>query len=490
MLQASAITQESFLLAFFAYVGVLTAFSLWFRGGAQSAEGFLLGGRGIPLVLSLGTIVATLVGTGSSIGAVGQGYAHGWRGAAFGVGGGVGMIVLAMLFSDVRRLNFMTMSEEIAYYYGANRWVKAGVAVSMLFASIGWLGAHVLGGSYYLEYAGGLSPTLAKTVLTLAFGVYVAIGGYRAVVWIDSIQAVLLFAGFVWMACHVYRLAAEESPGLLTAPEQFEFLAAEQLMGTVTLSFAVALGILGAPSYRQRVYSAKDASTVRSSFLLSGVAYLLFCGAPAVIGICASRLNPGLENADFAFLYVAYDLLPAALGMFVLIAGLSATMSSASSDAIAAVSILMRDVYQLATGRMLAKPQVAVASRLGLLAILLAALALTLPARDIIRYIKEMIALVMSGLVVCSLLGKFWPRATWQGGVASLVGGGACTVYLQLHPDTNALWGGSAIPAFAAALSAGVIVSLLTPRSSVSAEEALRILDRERAQMESGDACS
>ena len=54
-------------------------------------------------------------------------------------------------------------------------------------------------------------------------------------------------------------------------------------------------------------------------------------------------MNPNLENSNYAFLF-ATSFLPAILGLVVLIAGLSATMSSASSDAIAAVVIMMRDV--------------------------------------------------------------------------------------------------------------------------------------------------
>ena len=43
----------------------------------------------------------------------------------------------------------------------------------------------------------------AKIITVLAFGVYVFVGGYMAVVWTDAIQAVLLFGGFVTIAIPV-----------------------------------------------------------------------------------------------------------------------------------------------------------------------------------------------------------------------------------------------------------------------------------------------
>lgn len=69
-----------------------------------------------------------MVGTGSSMGAVGFGYANGWAGALYGIGGAVGILLLALWFAPVRKLNFMTMSEELAYYVGANRIVKTWLA--------------------------------------------------------------------------------------------------------------------------------------------------------------------------------------------------------------------------------------------------------------------------------------------------------------------------------------------------------------------------
>ncbi|MGI9456775.1 MAG: sodium:solute symporter family protein, partial [Aeoliella sp.] len=256
-------THGLFLSVFVAYVLILIGLSLWIARRQRSAEDFLLGNRSIPFFLSLGTTVATLVGTGSSIGAVGQGYAYGWRGAMYGVGGGIGLLLLSHFFADVRRHKFVTMSEELSFYYGANRWIKGSVAIFMLLASIGWLGAHILGGSYYLQYAGGLSPTTAKVLLASGFGIYVIIGGYVAVVWTDTIQALVLFVGFVAMALLAYSKVSALEGAPVYDHHHLNFLRGDNLLPSLSLAVAIMVGVLGTPSYRQRIYSADSAQTVR-----------------------------------------------------------------------------------------------------------------------------------------------------------------------------------------------------------------------------------
>ncbi|MDH8206370.1 sodium:solute symporter family protein, partial [Klebsiella pneumoniae] len=90
-----------------------------------------------------------------------------------------------------------------------------------------------------------------------------------------------------------------------------------------SLAMVIGVGVLATPSYRQRIYSGKDVSSVRRSFVYTGVLYLFFSVLPAVIGMAAWTMNPNLENSNYAFLF-ATSFLPAILGLVVLIAGLSA----------------------------------------------------------------------------------------------------------------------------------------------------------------------
>ena len=402
------------LMAFLGYLGFMIWFGWWVSRNSKGGDDFLLGGRNLPFFLTLGTTVATMVGTGSSMGAVGFAYLNGWAGMIYGLGGACGILLLAKLFAPVREHQFMTMSEEVSYYVGAHPLVKNTIAVFIFVASIGWLGAHILGGGMYLAWLTGLSPFSAKLIIALGFSIYVVIGGYVAVVWTDSIQALILFVGF---------------------------------------------------------------------FLMAGVA-LYEIGGLAEMASAQPAVNPALENSAFSFPYMAFELLPFGLAALVIIAGLSATISSASSDAIAAVSVLIRDLYSLVFKRMPHAKDVVMLSRIGLVMTIGIALLLALLTNDVIGYITNMIATLMSGLCVCVLFGHFWPRFNWQGAITALVVSLCVSLAIILMPNWLAYWSNPIIPATLASAALAAIITLLTPVQTCTSAQALAILQAQREEMQ------
>ncbi|MFD1215686.1 sodium:solute symporter family protein [Microbulbifer celer] len=468
-----------FLAAFGLYIVLLIGIGWFFSRRAQDSDDFLLAGRGLPVFLTIGTTVATMVGTGSSMGAVGFGYANGWVGALYGFGGAVGILLLGLLFAPVRAQRFATMSEELASYVGDHLLVKKTVAVLILLACVGWLGAHILGGSLYLSWVSGIDLQLAKLLVALGFGIFVVIGGYHAVVWTDTLQAIVLFVGFLlmagfavdqvggwntmvgaWSYSGAYSEASGETSALATSRES------GRLLPGISLAAVIAVGVLATPSFRQRIYSGRSVQSVRRSFYVSGGVYLLFSLVPAIIGICAFLLNPALENRNYAFPYLALEVLPLGVGVLVLLAGLSATMSSASSDAIAGVSVLVRDLRAQSVAETVTQ------SRIGLLLVIGVALALALLSDDLIGYISKMISTVMSGLFVCGLLGRFWSRFTWQGAMAAIIAGSFAS--LGVMGWFNVFWGNPVLPAVLTALLAGGLVSVMTAPTGTGAEASTR----------------
>ena len=443
----------------------------------------------MPGFLTLGTTIATMVGTGSSMGAVGFAYTEGWAGTLYGIGGSIGILALAWLYAPVRRLKFITMSEEIAYYVGADSMVKGVVAILMLLASVGWLGAHMIGGALYLGWITGIDLQAAKVIVSLAFGIYVVVGGYVAVLWTDTIQAVVLFIGFILMAAFSIHIVGGWDALVAAQPEPNRSIFSVEKIGlipAISLSTAIFVGIMATPSYRQRIYSGRNVATVRKSFILAGSLYLAFSVVPAIIGMSTFALEPALEQPAYAFPFLAVTVLPVSIGIIVLVAGLSATMSSASSDAVAAVTILLRDLSGPFAERVASTWNVITNSRIGLALIIAAALLLALLSNDIIEYITSMISTVMSGLFACALLGKYWPRFNRFGALAALLSGVVISLVIISNQTWQSMLGNPILPAVFGSLLAGVFVALLTPSSAISSADAQKILEQQRTWIESG----
>lgn len=480
--------QLIFLCVFLVFVLLMFVVGILVSRKVKSGEDFLMGGRGLSQFLVIGTTLATLVGTGSSMGAVQFAFTNGYGGALYGVGGALGVFLLIVLFADVRKFNFMTFSEELSYYYGASKLVKGVTSIMLFMASIGWLGAHIMGGSLYLSWVTGLDPTVSKIIVGLGFMAYTIIGGYLTVVITDTIMGIILFGGFLLLTVLSLIQVGGFSGLSNNLPDHMtSFFGVEELgiIPAISLAIVICVGVLATPSYRHRIYSAKNVITVKKAFLITGILFAVFSIFPAIAGMSVRVMNPEIQDG-FAFPFLAMEMFPIWIGAIILIAGLSATMSSGSSDYMTGVTILLRDVYQLFTGNVPKKENVVKNSRVALVIVLLLAFLLALGATNIIDYISNFISTVMSGLFIAALLGKFWPRANWQGGFASIIAGSVTSFIILMNESLSSFWGNPIIPSLIIASAAGVVVSLITPASTVSKEEALEILTKERAQMDEG----
>lgn len=479
--------QFFYLVAFLAFILLMIIVSIFVVRRVQTGEDFLMGGRNLGPFLLIGTTVATAVGTGSSMGAVQTAYEQGWAGAFFGIGLGLGMIVLVLFFADTRNKNFMTFSEELSYYFGASKAIKGSTSIILFLAEVGWLGTHILGGSIYLSWITGLDPTMSKIITAVGFGIYCIIGGFLAVVWTDAIQAIILFMGFSLLAVLSFLKVggfsgmAEGLPRELTT-----FLGVKEagLIPGISLILVTVVAVLAMPAYRHRIYSGKNISTVKKSFIISGIVAVLFSVLPTIIGLAARLLNPDMADSAFAFPYMITGVFPFWVGAFVLVAGLAATMSSGDSDAIAGTTILVRDVYQVFTGEIPDKSKTVFFSRIGLVITIGLSLLFTLGSTNIIDYIANMSSTIMSGLLVASLLGKYWNRATWQGGIASLIAGSGTSIIVMLNEEMSEFWGNPVMPSLVISLLAGILISYLTPKKTISKAEALKKLEDERSAFE------
>lgn len=492
-----------FLTGFVIYAAILVFIGWYMSRGKSDGKNYLTGGGSMSMFLIFSTMTATLIGTGSSIGATANGFKSGFAGAIYGVGGAIGIFLLAWLAKKgrVREKNFETMSEEAQYYYGGKPVIRNVMGVMMYIIEIVWLGNHMNGGATYLSYVTGLDPLYAKIIALLAFAGYVFIGGYLAVVWTDVIQLFILLIGFAaivvsaipvaggWEAISATFDAAGKSGAL-----SFYGIESYGIMPAISLAWSILIPAFGTPTYRMRIYTSKDSKTAAKALNLSGLILLLFSFIPALIGMAAFTIATNnnatavLERPDYAFSYMATTVLGPVMGLLFMIAGLSATLSSGDSDAIAGVSIQLQDIVPLFTKKEVPEENVKSWSRISLVITLLLAFVATLFAKDVISYISNIGGSFVPGVAVVMVLGACWKRVNWQGGLAGIFGGTLFGALYLSVPAVNAwitnVFAGPAIPATLVALVCCVVASLITPEDNTSEEERMQMVIATRGAKE------
>ena len=119
-------------------------------------------------------------------------------------------------------------------------------------------------------------------------------------------------------------------------------------------------------------------------------------------------------------------------------------------------------------------------SRMATVFTLGAALMMTIFSKDITGYITSMVSTLLSGLAVSAVAGRYWKRATWQGGIAALIGGSAVSIIVSNSEKLMGIFANPILLSLAGALVSLIVVSLLTPANAVSEEQALEKVMRGR----------
>ncbi|MDU5618581.1 MAG: sodium:solute symporter family protein, partial [Klebsiella michiganensis] len=108
------------------------------------------------------------------------------------------------------------------------------------------------------------------------------------------------------------------------------------------------------------------------------------------------------------------------------------------------------------------------------------AMIFALTSNDIISYITKMISMLMSGLFVCSILGRFWLRFNWQGALTALLSGMLVSIVVLVKADWLAYWGNPCIPSVVGSFVSAIFVTVMTPASKISRQQALEMITQER----------
>lgn len=473
-------TQVALVIAL--YLGITFLFA--FISGRKTAEGdfmeeYFVGGRQTgPWILGL-TWIATMASGGTFIGVPGLIHSYGWIvflwiagfmmviTTGFGIlgkrVGQLGAKTGALTFPDLLRDRF------------ESPLIGMLSAAMIVLLYLAYMVAQYAAGARVLEAVVGIPYVWGVIGFAVSVGLYTAYGGFRAVAWTDSFQAVVMLIGVIITAIFAVRLAggmsaidaelARQNEELLSGPGPSNFL---PLAAAVSFFILMPLSQLGQPALISRFLTFTGTAALKRAAFLTGIYVCIMYPLIILVGIASRVLVPDIEAPDHALTAVVMISVPALLAGFIIAAPVSAIMSSLSSFLLVSAGALVRDIYQRNFNPELEGDK---AKRLthiltGVITVVGLLLALNPP-----QYLQLIVVFAGTGLGATfawpSILAIFWPRMNKAGCLGGIFGG-----FLSFVAQYSTMGGTSFggfhpfVWSFLLSLACCVAGSLATPRQS------------------------
>jgi SSS family solute:Na+ symporter len=358
-----------------AYLGAMIALGIWFGRDQHTTRDYFLGGRDIPWWGIGASIVATETSALTIIGVPAIAYGGNLMFIQMIVGYVIARVILAVVLVPHYMKGEIYSPYQLLEQHlgrGARRLaggfflflepLSAGVRVFVACIPI-----RLMLGEQVCSLGGLVDPILGAILLFVFLSlIYTYIGGMKAVVWTDAIQMVLFVAGGLYALFYIPTLIDGGWSAALTEAGQAGKLAWLNPDFTLSAPFNIWMGIIGGTVLVlsshgadqlivQRVLACRDIASGRKALVFSAVIIFplfltfLFVGVmlwvfyqhhPFQIPLPESR--PGIKSNDFIFPIFIVTEMPSPMRGFLIVAILSAAMSSISSaiSALASVSTM------------------------------------------------------------------------------------------------------------------------------------------------------
>ena len=334
---------------------VLAAFSVlwvflgWYWGrDSEELDDYVLAGRRVGLALGTATAMATWVTSNTTMAAPQIALQMGiWGMLGYSLGA-VGLLMFAPLAQRIRRLmpGGYTSGDFVRLRYGKTAW-RVFLLISLCY-SLGWLVSMGMAGGVLIHALTGIPYHYGMTVILVICVFYTLLGGFRAVIGTDFIQALLILSGLILiaiLAIDKVGIDAIHSAALRERPELMNLLMPAAIMFLFNnLLFGVG-EIFHSNVWWSRAFSFRE-GVGKKAYALAGV---LWAPIPIVAGFVAlavPALDLNVPAADMVGPMVAAKVLGTTGAVLVLIMVFSA-LSSSLDSLLAATSILVvEDIYR------------------------------------------------------------------------------------------------------------------------------------------------
>ena len=310
--------------------------------------------------------------------------------------------------------------------------ITSGLFILIFFAF--YISSGLVGGAILFETTFNIDYTVALLVGAGIIIVYTMIGGFFAVAWTDFFQGLLMFLALITIPI-VALVSIDNWESAINTIGEIDVKHLDVFAGTTTLGIisllAWGLGYFGQPHVIVRfmsMTSSRDITIGRSVYTIWNVFALFGAIFTGFFGIAFFADVP-LDNPETVFIVFAQTLFNPWVTGLLLVAVLSAIMSTISSQLIVAASALSEDIYKGIFRKNASEVETMWVARIAVLAISLFATVLALNPKssvlNLVGYAWAGFGAVFGPVI---LLALFWKRTTKNGALLGMIVGGVTVI--------------------------------------------------------------
>lgn len=437
------------------------AIGVYSKKKIKNSSDYLLAGRKIGMWLTAGTLAATEIGGGSTVGVASKAYGSlGMSAGWYVTSAGLGIILVSFIAPRLRRSMATTMPEIIGRRFGpASHIITLLLSMS---ANVALAGVQITASATIISVLTGLSQNWAILLSGVVLVFYTVVGGMWSVTLTDIVHFVVLLVGFtIAVPFAIHNAGGWNHVVNSLPPGQLGFTKVgwKTIIGLVIMYF---MTFSTGQEAVQRYYAAKDEKSAIGGSILCGGLMALYSFVPAILGLVALAVYPHI-NANNAIATVATNLAPPVIGGLVMAAVISATLSAGSGDLLGAATVFVKDIYEHYINSNVNDERIMRYSKVTVFIFGIIAIGISLGSKQIIPMLVFAFTMRSAGPFAAFVFGLSWKKATKYAGIWSIVMGSIAGFYWQYLKEPYGIM----------AIVVGALVSTVTFLIVVAIEKAL-----------------
>ena len=331
------------------YFCALLAIAVHANRKQKTTEDYYVGGRGVGTLSLAALWMSSWVGGAAIMGTAEKSYQIGISSLWYPFSMFSGFIFFAFIFAARikemgDRHRHITYPDLIEQRYDTR--VRLVSTVTTILAYIGYTASQLLSAAQIITSITGISLGYSFLVATTVTISYTSIGGFFAVEKTDRFQTLLVIIGVCAVAVPLTWNSLGDVSRLTELPTGFFRFGAWGWGAILAMFISMVLTFFTSMDSYTRCYAAKTKRTARDGSLLAALIVLCISVSICFLGMSAKLIIPAGEDGTSTLIRLIIHVFPVGVKGLMLVAILSAIMSTADTCILCASANLTRDIYQ------------------------------------------------------------------------------------------------------------------------------------------------